>query len=1155
MIARNRKRRPANRKLHLENLEARHLLAVMLANTADFGQQPDGSLLAREVALGTAVAATSGGMADALVGKSRLGPDSLQGSLTDAGLQRVVRYMDALGISSLDELGTIEITEADSAGFQVTSGVYLLRPNSLLQAGSAFPGAIPDATGWSAATTPWTGAFETASGGLGASTPSRTPLTTGKSLVRSELRGEMSHEMTGEMLGGWTGNIMGAAADEMTLDTALRTAVSQLPPTEPPVSGDAFRAKAAGATGLWLTPAGGVPRVCFAAPAAARQGANPATSLSAPTAGLGLGLAASSLGTVVQFTGNQTTDTAVILADRVILDAATVTLSDSIREFIIVANTIESRDHSKIRWVNAYTQAPSQPDLGQASQGQDYEPTETGSTPGADGGDGRDGQNGANGYDGDNAPSVSIYVKEFLEDTTNEVIGYLSFPTLDVRGQHGGAGQDGQDGGDGGDGAKGRAAEGRWYECHRGAGYGGDGGDGGDGGNGGDGGDGGDGGTITINFVEFPDRFYLTTAAALEPFLAGDLLVDGGWGGAGGLGGAGGDGGDGGEPGNADGIWCREEPERAGEDGGNGASGAPGAAGSAGNAGSVTLNQIDLATWEAAFTAPYLLSASPTEVYVGQTVVFSTANFSDGHDATLIIDDDLDGIAGGFDPIPLEELGDNQFAWEVSQDLTASHYTLYLQRDSDGEETKETNTYRIELKPVVTEVFFADEYDARPGGTAYVLGYGFRQDSRIIYDGQYIETTDSGTDGSSAEIAGCPSGFDWLQFRIPVGATDGEHFVRDAGTTHSVYLDQVESLVDSDTVSLTLKKHAGLTFLPSTHGYSFSNGQMADASQDYVGDYDDPTTSVNDADTLDTPFSDVWNAFLESYGVREIEAMGGWLSPEVWVNFLMWYAWWSADASATCLGLSAWVLKDYFLGITGQPETDVWDAQYNVMLTQSHLLSDEVLGSLAFQTVLEGVSASAATEATVNEIVSFFQEGGDAGDAPVIVMIPELSTYTDVIYNVVNLVAGSVVALGYALNPFDATTAGEAWDAITDVASELAASVRALVDGISLSHALAPYMAVYDEPDDALPARLYFYDSNLPQNDNVYMEIAQDGDGDVTFDYSMADHFFPDRYVYGTPDGWVLASGTVDYLMADPDLLYDGDNMLEVIYHALTNSL
>lgn len=1152
MIARNRKRRPANRKLHLENLEARHLLAVMLANTADFGQQPDGSLLAREVALGTALAATSGGIADALVGQSRLEPGSLQGSLTDAGLQRVVRYMDALGISSLDELGTIEITEADSAGFQVTSGVYLLRPNSSLQAGSAFPDAIRDVTGWSAATTPWTGAFETDSGGLGASMPSPTPLTTGDAVIRSDLREEMSRPITSETLGGRTWDVMTAASQDMPFDTAPRTTVSKLPPTGTPVDGDALLTEAAGTTGLWLKPAGGVPRVCFAAPAAASEGAKPAMPFSSPKAGLGLGLADSILGTVVQFTGNQTTDTAVILADRVVLDDATVTLSDSIREFIIVANTIESRNHSQIRWVNAYTVAPSRPDLGKASQGTDYEPTAAGSTPGEDGGDGRDGQNGANGYDGDDAPSVSIYVKEFLEDTTNEVIGYLSFPTLDVRGQHGGAGQDGQDGGDGGDGAKGRAAEGRWYECHRGAGYGGDGGDGGDGGNGGDGGDGGDGGTITINFVEFPDRFYLTTAAALEPFLAGDLLVDGGWGGAGGLGGAGGDGGDGGEAGDADGFWCQEEPERAGEPGENGASGARGNAGSAGNAGSVTLNQIDLTTWEAAFTAPYLLSASPTEVYVGQTVVFSTANFSDGQDATLLIDDDLDGIAGGFDPIPLEELGDNQFAWEVSQDLTASHYTLYLQRDSDGEAT---NTYRIELKPVVTEVFFADEFDARPGGTAYVLGHGFREDSRIIYDGRYIETTASGTDGSSADIAGCPPGLDWLQFRIPVEATHDEYFVRDAGTTHSVYLDQVESLVDSDTVSLTLKKHAGLTFLPSTHGYSFSNGDMADASQDYVGDYDDPTTSVNDADTLDTPFSEVWNAFLESYGVREIEAMGGWLSPKVWVNFLMWYAWWSADASATCLGLSAWVLKDYFLGITGQPETDVWDAQYNVMLTQSHLLSDEVLGSLAFQTVLEGVSASAATAATVNEIVSFFQEGGDAGDAPVMVMIPELSTYTDVIYNVVNLVAGSLVALGYALNPLDATTAEEAWDAITDVASELAASVRALVDGISLSHALAPYMAVYDEPDDALPTRLYFYDSNLPQNDNVYMEIAQDGDGDMTFDYSMADDFFPDRYVYGTPDGWVLASGTVDYLMADPDLLYDGDNMLEVIYHALTNSL
>jgi len=1043
---------------------------------------------------------------------------------SDEVLERVVEYMDSLGITSLDDLGTIELTDANSGSFEVSSGVFLLRPNSSLSQGVAFPDTAIDVSGWLATSTPWTGEFESSAAGSTSRAVSST-----RAIADTSTTARTAATMMMTMA---EGEASSSSTTAMTSATAM-------------------------AADSWLSATGAVPQVCFLSPSSS-MAASAAANASTSAAATGTGSSVSLPATVVQYTGSQTSDVAVILADEVILDAATVTLSDSITEFIIVANTIESRNDSEFRWVKSYTQAASYDAMEQADDG-----TSPGnSSRGADGGDGDNGEDGAEGYSGSSAPSVSIYVKEFLEDTTNEVSGYLSFPTLDVRGQHGGVGQDGQDGGDGGDGAKGQDALSTWWQCRRGAGYGGNGGSGGEGGDAGDGGDGGDGGTITINFVEFPDNFHNVTAASapsLEPFLAGDLLVDGGWAGAQGEIGEGGSKGEGGEPGDPDGPWCQEEPGRAGQDGGNGSDGALGSNGSAGNDGSVTLTQISLSDWENAFTAPYLVSASPTEAYVGDTIIFETANISDGQEAMLIVQDDLD--SSFYDEVDLTDLGDNQFEWEVPEDWTASRYTVHIERASDDQSSTDiTNTYSIELIPVVTGFHFTDDFDARPGGTAYVLGHGLRDDSRIYYDGEYVETEGVGQedteDPNGVQFDSSGGQYDWLQFQIPVTATDDDHFVRNGETDHTVYLDQVEELVDSEEVELTLKKHAGLTFLPSEHGFGFSNGEMADAGQDFVGDYDDPDTpTVNETDTVDKSFSEIWNAFMDSYqedGDDEVEDMGGFLSPQVWANFLIWYAWWSNPTSATCLGLSSWALEDYFSGVTGQPEADVWDAQYEVMKAQSHLLSDELLGGLIFQTVLDGVSTSAATESTVEEIVSYFEEGGDSGDAPVIVMIPELSTYGDVIYDAVNLLAGTLVAGIYAVNPFDATTAEEAWDAIEDVASDFWESLLNMVEGIGESHALAPYMAVYDEPDDALPSRLYFYDSNGPGIDDLYMEISEDADGNLSFDYSMADDGSGD-YIYGTSDGWVLASATVDYVLADADLLFDDDDMLDRILNALTN--
>lgn len=1080
MIARNRKRQHSTRKLHLENMEPRNLLTTMLA-TVDFLADEGFAVAAtKELSAWTAESVVPGpvlsrsttpsGTPSGITSEADTSSPTPTRDVTlgralenpsDEARQRVVEFMESLGVSSLDDLGTIEITASNSDSFAVGSGVFMLQPNALVSQGAAFPDSLRDVGSWSAETTTWTGRFES-----------------------------------------------------RFVDAITPTAEMASSATVP------------------------VPRVCFANPSTAV----PATLADRTPDASGLTIAAtnrlhladSPLGTVIQYTGNQTSDTAVILADKVILDAATITLSNSITQLVIVANSIESRNASEIRWQYAATQADPLRALKPAATESTYDPHDEGEAPGADGGDGDHGQDGAAGNDGLSAPDVFIYVREFLEDATSHVGSYLSFPTFDLRGQDGGDGQDGQDGGDGGDGAQGLHALSKLYECKRGAGYGGHGGNGGDGGKAGHGGNGGDGGSIEINFVQWPDQTYglrAANAGQLAAYLAGDLLVDGGAVGAAGERGAGGLGGQGGDPGEPDCPWCREEPTRRGVDGVPGSDGGPVKGGAAGTAGAVTLRQITVAEWETAFTAPYIVSATETSVHVGEVVVFQTANITG--EASLTYTDDLDSSITA-DHETLTPLGANQYAWRVPESLTASQFTVTICREDDQQVS---NDYRIEVLPVIAGVYFADEYDARPGGTAYLLGTGLRDDGELYYDGAYVETVSAGVDGSQPI-----DGYDWLEFRIPVAATHDEYFVRtSANEEHTVYLDQVYPLADSDPAVLELKKTTGLTFRPSQDGYAFSNGAMAAGAKAWIDS---------------SSFGDIWTAFTETYGAGEVTLMGGMTSPLVWINFLAWYGWWSTGQSATCLGLSTSVLEQYFSGVTGSSATSLEDVRYTTMLTQSHVLSDEVLTGVLFQTLVDAISPTAATVATVNEIVNFFDNGGPGGDAPVIMMVPELSTYTAAIAGLTAVQSEVLALIEDTLNIFDGTTAAEAWDSLTAAWDAAAGAITDLVTMISRTHALAPYMAVYAEASDTVPSRLYFYDSNGPDFanlsvDGLYMELGEDADGNLSFNYDMADD--GRGYVYGTSDGWLLASAKVDYLLAQPDLLFDGDGALEVILHALTH--
>src|SRR6185369_12905420 len=142
-----------------------------------------------------------------------------------------------------------------------------------------------------------------------------------------------------------------------------------------------------------------------------------------------------------------------------------------------------------------------------------------------------------------------------------------------------------------------------------------------------------------------------------------------------------------------------------------------------------------------------------------------------------------------------------------------------------------------------------------------------------------------------------------------------------------------------------------------------------------------------------------WKNFRETYGGLEVDL---YLASQLYapleaVSYAVWRTFWSPSLpSALCTGISSSVLADYFQGVTGVNAFQTTDVAHTVMVRQGHLLSREVLSSLVGQTVL---GASFDTALTVAQVMSFMETGtnNDGGSAPVLIMIPSASTYSQAI--------------------------------------------------------------------------------------------------------------------------------------------------------------
>jgi hypothetical protein len=502
-----------------------------------------------------------------------------------------------------------------------------------------------------------------------------------------------------------------------------------------------------------------------------------------------------------------------------------------------------------------------------------------------------------------------------------------------------------------------------------------------------------------------------------------------------------------------------------------GSFGQSGDSGSQGTSGDFEAEAISASQWNQYYTAPYLSEVAEEQLYVGEAFTFTTLNMAGDAEIKLV-----DVVNGEEEILPLVEVAADEYELQDTANLSAGVYTVSATR-GDGEEAPET--LNIEVLPIISGVEFDEHYDALPGGTANLYGEGIRDDVELLYEGTLIEDftlTDLGNNHQK------------IAFTIPVEATHGDYFVRDDGETdYEVILDQPHPLADSDVATFTLLRNAGLTFRPSTNGYSFSNGDLTAFAKQEVAD-------------------DPWGAFCETYGTYEVETAvvtNPFLFPLYWA----WKGWWApTNASANCLGMSTYLLHDYFNGVTGVDTAVEEDVARNVMLAQGHLLSSEFIGGFT----MDGFLANLATTATVNQVIGFFELGQDnqGSSAPVLVMVPDLTEMGPEMSQILSM----------------------------DL-DQIKEGMASLVDAIGSSHALAPYMVVYEDKKDIYPSRIYFYDSNAPGNDQVYMDINRTPKGyEWSFDL-FDDPTDPDPYVYGSDGKWVLSSPTVGAVLGDVDLL------------------
>lgn len=478
-------------------------------------------------------------------------------------------------------------------------------------------------------------------------------------------------------------------------------------------------------------------------------------------------------------------NSSVIIASQLDLTNTTLTIDPSVTTLTLIVQTLTCGQGAQITYDDSSVWRPVALPALTAANGVGYNPNAYGggATNGPNGGNGVSGQSGASQtIMPPAAPNIAIYA-----------LNINSMPAINIQGLKGAPGNPGEHGGNGGDGGAGKNGSDAWpFGCTSQPGSGGHGGNGGNGGDGSAGGEGGAGGSLSV----------LTTQANWQTLVdnkSWTIYNNGGSGGDPGLPGPGGAAGRGGAPGTPGGAGMCNKLGTA-PNGAPGADGKAGADGKLGNGGTINPYIITAAEWEEELTLPWLQTINPEIGYPGAVVTGVGLNFGSG-----------DGVLINGESVAATFPANDQFKVTLPSTLAGGTATIAVRRSADGLVSDAMN---FTVEPFISGVSASGGYT--PGDTITVTGGGFLTNASVhlTQPAQPMQVL--------VPLSTTPNS---IVFTVPyvTGATSQ---TQGTATLSVVNPDGLAS----NTLTMMRLSFAANGFLPSTHGFAFTNGSACPGS-------------------------------------------------------------------------------------------------------------------------------------------------------------------------------------------------------------------------------------------------------------------------------------------------------------------------------------
>lgn len=470
--------------------------------------------------------------------------------------------------------------------------------------------------------------------------------------------------------------------------------------------------------------------------------------------------------------------TSVIIASSLDLTNTTLVIDPSVSTLTLIVETLTCGTGAQITYDDSLVWRPLALPQTTAINGVSYNPN-------AYGGGATNGPNGGNGTPG-KAGNAVVIVPPAAPNIVIYALNIDNLPAVNIAGLKGAPGNPGQNGGNGGNGGRGKNGSDIWpVGCTSQPGSGGTGGDGGRGGDGGAGGEGGAGGDFSV----------LTLQANWEALVnkkTWTIYNGGGPGGNPGLPGTGGTGGQGGVPGTPGGAgMCKKLPVS--PNGARGANGNSGSDGKPGNGGTITPAVITQEEWEEELTLPWLQTINPGEGYAGTIVNGVGLNFGTG-DSVLV---NGEAVSAAFPAA-------GEFNITLPNTLSGGSNTIAVQR---AEDNKVSNSMTFTVQPFISGSTPSDGYT--PGDLITVTGTGF-------LDNASLHLTQPGQ--ASQILVPTKTSATSIEFQVP-GVTESSTQAQGEASLVVVNPDGLSS----NTVQITRLSFAANGFLPSVHGFQFTN--------------------------------------------------------------------------------------------------------------------------------------------------------------------------------------------------------------------------------------------------------------------------------------------------------------------------------------------